>query len=271
MTDKIPINFASIQNPKNWKFIVTAILLFPTILLLVASFQPRILFDKDSIYYLFSVSVIYIHLPIFLLLTVIFIHAIGKIKFNDIGLRIGDLKSALWLFPTVWVCEQLVLLKLSIFNLIELKPNEIWTSNDLTIKTISSFITNTLATGLNEETFFRGFLFTQLFLIFRKNQSESPKQLKAVFQAAIVSSVVFAISHFQFSIGAFSFLIFGGLIGCWIYYSTNNLFYGIILHGFFNSPLPLLRCNENIDKFVVLSIIICIILIRHLKKRTTNR
>ncbi|MBK9734422.1 MAG: CPBP family intramembrane metalloprotease [Saprospiraceae bacterium] len=77
--------------------------------------------------------------------------------------------------------------------------------------------------------------------MFRRNQKENPRQLKAYILSAIVSSIVFAICHFQFNIGAFFVFGFGGLIGSWIYYSTNNLFYGIILHGFFQFSIAIIK------------------------------
>ena len=79
--------------------------------------------------------------------------------------------------------------------------------------------------------------------------------------------------HLQSSLEVIMFLTFGGLVGSTIYYVTNNIFYGIILHGFFNSPLPLIKCDEMTAKLVVLIVIIGIIAlisVRKLKNRKTE-
>jgi membrane protease YdiL (CAAX protease family) len=146
----------------------------------------------------------------------------------------------------------------------------IWIESSSILKAVSSFIANVVGTGLNEETFFRGFLFTQLFLYFRKFRQGSAHQLIPFLPAAIVSSVLFALCHFQFNVAAFSFFMIGGMLGCWIYYVTNNIFYGIILHGFFNAPLPLIECSDDLAKIIVFNIITIIVCTQYFKRRVTN-
>ena len=263
--------FPTSQEPKKWPFILITIFLFPIILLVVASMQPKIFFDKGSNFYLFSANIFYIHLSIFLLLTVVFIHFIGKVKFNELGLSFEKLKSVLWLVPVIWILEQLILFILSWFGLSTFSLNEIWLTNNSSTKALSSFIANTIATGLNEEVFFRGFLFTQFFILIMRRLKGSNKRNYAFIFAALISSLIFAMCHLQASLDAILFLTFGGLVGSTIYYLTNNIFYGIILHGFFNSPLPLLKCDEMTSKLVVLGIIIVIIILISVRKLKNNK
>lgn len=263
--------FPTSQEPKKWPFILMAVFLFPIILLVVASMQPKIFFDKNSNFYLFSANIFYIHLSIFILLTVGVIHYFGKVKFNELGLSFEKLKYVLWLVPVIWIVEQLILFIVSWFGLSTFSLNEIWLTNNSSTKALSSFVANTIATGLNEEVFFRGFLFTQFFIILNRRLKGSNKRNYAFIFAALLSSLIFAMCHLQASLDAILFLTFGGLVGSTIYYLTNNIFYGIILHGFFNSPLPLLKCDEMTAKLVVLSIIIGIIILISVRKFKNKR
>jgi membrane protease YdiL (CAAX protease family) len=253
---------------KNSIFLIISTLLFPAILLIIATLQPKVFFNKESIFYSLSFSVLYIHILLFILLTFFFINRIGQLPFADLGLNKKDFLKALWLIPVVWFSEQILLLILSFTTNTEIKLNDIWLNQNSIIKAISSFLANTVATGLNEETFFRGFLFVQFFHHFENFFNN--KKLKAFFLAAFLSSVIFSLCHLQFSISALAFLMVGGLVGATIYYLTNNLFYGIILHGFFNSPLPIFECSDSYAKLTILLIIAIVVIIDVIKKRTHN-
>lgn len=266
-TDQAQNTFPPLQKSKKVWFIIAAALLFPVILLIFATVQPKVFFDKSTLYYQLSANIFYIHWSVFLFLTVVFLHLIGKVSFKELGLEARKMGSVLWLFPAVWILEQLVLVIITLINSGEFRLNEIWLSNESILKAISSFISNLVATGLNEEVFFRGFLFIQLFLIFKAKIVGKNNRIYSLIISALLSSLIFAGCHLQFKSNTFLFLMLGGVVGCTIYFLTNNIFYGILLHGFFNSPLPLLPSEGDTAKFIVLGIIFAIIIMLSLKKR----
>lgn len=255
---------------KSYKFLIMSIFLFPVILLIILTFQPRVMYNKESIFYLLSTNILYIHLIIFLLLVIVFINKIGKVSLADLGLNKKDFVKSLWLIPIVWLLEQIFLLGFVFFTNYGIKINEVWLDQNKAIKELSYFVANTIATGLNEESFFRGFLFLQFFHHFKNNFIHNNK-LKAFLFAAFFSSVVFSLCHLQFNLVVFAFLIVGGLIGVVIYVLTNNLFYGIILHGFFNSPLPLIESSDGHAKLSVLLVIGIVVMTDVLIKSNTHR
>lgn len=256
----------------SYKFLIIATLLFPVVLLIAASFQPRIFFDKASFWYLFSASIFYLHWIIFGVLTLLFVCKFGGLNLSDIGLKSRQAISILWIPVVIWIAEQVVLTVLVPFGLAEFRLNEIWLSQPTATRSISSFFANLLATGINEETFFRGFLFAQLYRKFGGESANESLQLKPFLIATLIASLVFAVMHLQFQPAALLFLTLGGIIGCLVYARTRNLFVGIALHGVFNSPMPLFQTGENTAKIVVLGLMLIFILIYPLlnNNRTKN-
>lgn len=165
----------------------------------------------------------------------------------------------------------MVLALLVPFGFAEFKLNEIWLSQNETIKLISLFFANLLATGINEETFFRGFVFAQLYRKFGGESANEKLQLKPFLTATFTASLVFAVMHLQFQPAAFLFLTIGRIIGCLVYARTRNLFVGIAPHGVFNSPMPLLQTKDGIAKIAVIILMLVFILIYpFLKKDKSN-
>jgi hypothetical protein len=245
----------------SYKFLMVATLLFPVVLVLAASFQPRMFFDQETLWYKYSASIFYLHWIIFSVLTLFFICKYGGLKFSDIGLKSSQALSLLWIPPIIWIAEQIVLSVLIPFGLAEFRLNEVWLTQATATRSISSFFANLLATGINEETFFRGFVFAQLYRRFGGEAANKSLQLKPFIITTLIASVIFAVMHLQVRPAVLLILMLGGIIGCLVYIRTRNLFVGISLHGVFNSPMPLLETGEVTAKIVVIALMLIFALI----------
>lgn len=81
---------------------------------------------------------------------------------------------------------------------------------------ILAFITLVVLAPIAEETLFRGYLYGKL------------KAYVPVFWAAIVTSFVFALAHFQLNVGVDVFIL--SLFLCWLRSLTGSIWAGILVH-----------------------------------------
>lgn len=238
------------QTKKPMWFLLMAIIAFPVSILLAASFQPLSFRDKESVYRLFSVNVLYLHLFTFLLVSVLILRGCGRIRFGELGLKIGHVPKAIAAVIVSWSIAQMFIILALSAGFAEGTPKP---EDPSLATTLSRFVANSFGTGLNEETYFRGFLLVQLYCWFAKNPDGRKLGLKAFLLAALLSSMLFALLHFRTTFEDLSQLMIGGLVGAFLYARTRNLFVNIGLHGLFNAPMPVLSCGDDIAKLAVLA------------------
>lgn len=250
---EIETPFGPKRRVSGW-FAFGTVLLFPIVLLTWASLQP-ISLRENSLALLLSLNIYWIHGLTFLVLTC-FIILVGKLRLGDLGLKANLIPQAAGTVGVAWLLAQVFLVCLMPLGYAEVQLNQLWT--EAAADNILSFFANLLATGINEESFFRGFLFMQIYLLLSAKVASTRWNVKAFISATAISSLLFAFAHFRTDPADIAFLTFGGIVGVFIYSRTKNLFIGIGLHGLFNSPLAILECSPSVAKIVVLASLVII-------------
>jgi membrane protease YdiL (CAAX protease family) len=229
---------------------VVACVAFPATILTAATVQPPLFRDKQSWASLLSINVLYLHAATFIVLSVIGLRVVGGLRPADLGLRPRQLPAAVGAAGLAWVLANLG----SWMWIVCVGPPsaEVPVPDEhATLRLIGKLAANTLGTGLNEETFFRGFLFAQLYLRLARLPG-GRWDYRALVVSAVVSSVLFAVLHFRTNILDLAQLTAGGLVGAGLYARTRNLFVGVILHGLFNAAPMLVPCSDEVGKVATL-------------------
>jgi len=123
---------------------------------------------------------------------------------------------------------------------------------------VGGLIAQLFGNALGEETVFRGFLFLQLFLVFRSRLGERAAMLWAV----VVSQVIFAVVHipnrllvkdtFGIDLLVDQVLVFIlGVLFVLIYAGTRNLFFAVGAHALFNDPTNAVTGPNDLTKLVI--------------------
>jgi membrane protease YdiL (CAAX protease family) len=231
-------------------FIAVSLLVFPAAILMAASLQPASFRDKDSGWRLYSINVLFLHLVTFLIVSVGFLRCYGRVRFKELGWSVRRIPGAIAATACCWLVAQVISLGVAASGMIS-RPTELTTSGITT--QICRFIANSVGTGSNEETFFRGFLLVQVYCWTPGTISGSKLNLRSLAWATIVSSCCFAILHFRTNITDILHLTVGGMMGACLYARTRNLLVNVGLHGLFNAPMCLASCDETTSKMSVLA------------------
>jgi membrane protease YdiL (CAAX protease family) len=255
------------ERVASWKFLTASVLVFPLVLLAVASLRPQFLWEPDGWARNFGVHIISIHWPIFALVVLGWLRFVGRIRLRDMGLRARNLMPAIVGTLAAWILAQGVMVAWKVAGGEALARSSLWNDALSAQIEVFSFIANAAATGLNEETFFRGFLFAQVFAAFLARTSAA----RALIAAILLSSLAFAVVHLQTEPLALAFLFLGGVVSAVLYARTGNLFLSMGLHGLFNAPLAIFATDEIVAKLAVLASVAVIALLWTRFTPRTNR
>jgi membrane protease YdiL (CAAX protease family) len=231
-------------------FVVVSLLVFPAAILAAASFQPTSFRDKESVMRIYSINVLWLHLLTFLVVSVGFLRYFGRMRFQDLGWSFAKTPGAIAATISCWLIAQVLLLLLLACGMASGSPE---TASPGTIAQFMRFVANSLGTGSNEETFFRGFLLVQCYCWFPGVVRGDKLDLRAFVFAAMVSSALFAVLHFRTNITDILQLMVGGIVGACLYARTRNLLVNVGLHGLFNAPMSLASTDETISRVAVLA------------------
>jgi membrane protease YdiL (CAAX protease family) len=231
-------------------FIVVSMLIFPAAILTAASLQPAAFRDRESVWRMYSINVLFLHLTTFLIVCTGWLQGFGRLRFNELGWRMRSLPGAATAIVSCWLFAQVISVGAVVLGVTEAPADRI--ESGLTTQ-LARFVANSLGTGCNEETFFRGFLLVQLYARLAGTRNGSKLHLPSFAWAAVVSSFLFAILHFRTNLTDIVQLLTGGIVGAILYARTRNLLVNIGLHGLFNAPMCL---NSSDDTTARLSILI---------------
>jgi membrane protease YdiL (CAAX protease family) len=236
-------------------FVVVSLLVFPAAILAAASFQPASFRDKESAMRLYSINVLWLHLMTFLVVSVGFLRCLGRMRFQDLGWSFAKIPGAIAATLSCWLIAQLLLFLLAASGMVTGSPE---TASSGTMAQFMKFVANSIGTGSNEETFFRGFLLVQCYCWFPGLVRGDKLDLKAFILAAMVSSAAFAVLHFRTSVTDILQLMVGGFVGACLYARTRNLLVNVGLHGLFNAPMSVATADETTSRISVLVAMILI-------------
>jgi uncharacterized protein len=170
----------------------------------------------------------------------------GKLKLTDIGLTQSKLWQGFALTVLLWVLMQALALISQLFAAGEAHLHPLW-SGKSAYALIGAFAGQLLGNALFEETGYRGFLLSQLYMKLGARWKERPRLCIAL--AAFLSSFLFSITHIPIRLyqGAsiaelpllLILLILLGVFFAIIYLRTRNLIFAVGVHSLMNQPIPL--------------------------------
>jgi membrane protease YdiL (CAAX protease family) len=176
-------------------------------------------------------------------------------RFQELGWRFAKIPGATAATLSCWLIAQALLFLLVASGMVTGSPE---TASSGTMAQFMKFVANSIGTGSNEETFFRGFLLVQCYCWFPSVVRGDKLDLKAFILAAMVSSGLFAALHFRTSVIDILQLMLGGLVGACLYARTCNLLVNVGLHGLFNAPMSVATADETASRISVLVAMILI-------------
>ena len=109
-----------------------------------------------------------------------------------------------------------------------------------------SMLITVIIIPLVEEIIFRGYIYRGIY------------KISNFLIASIVSSLFFAVIHFNISQGIYAFL--AGFVLSYIYYKTNNFLYCYITHFFMNATSFILNVNLLNSKYLIFVLVVAIFL-----------
>ncbi len=185
------------------------------------------------------------------------IFCFGKLRPADLGISLRSFATSIPIALTLWaviffliVCSEVLLEGKVEFAIVQSYA-------------IPSLVENFGSAPLFEEIFYRGFLFTQIFLLLRSRRQFT--DLKALVVAVTTSQMFFALNHIpvlvRAAVGPVDTLLFVlqialmGAMFCALYLQTQNLFLCIWMHALINEPLMLIA-SSNPPGLVVLCVIL---------------
>ncbi|WP_249897555.1 type II CAAX endopeptidase family protein [Paenibacillus sp. PK3_47] len=207
---------------------------------------------------------------------ILFLLIIAKVPWRDMGLRKEKLLPGLTGFLLFWFALHIADGLLNFFagfgsyirfnELITYEPNTIF----------GSLFGQLFGNSLVEEIVFRGFLFVQLFLLFKRVRSSSLRLCAAL----LSSQVIFALTHIpnrifngytgmEYVIDFFQ-LVYMGIIFCLLYWLTRNLFFVVGVHSLNN--VKLLIWNSHYMEYTILYgipvLVILLLLLKLIRHRS---
>lgn len=122
--------------------------------------------------------------------------------------------------------------------------NDAWREPGATV-VLGELVSQLFGNTLSEEIIWRGFVFVQLFLLFKQREVK-----RALLKSLLISQGLFALMHIPFQLNnwgstwaelPFWLLATGtaGVIFAVVYIKTNNLFIAVGFHAIFNEPTQL--------------------------------
>jgi membrane protease YdiL (CAAX protease family) len=124
-----------------------------------------------------------------LALTFVAIFGVGRLRATDVGWRVSAVWPALWITAIFWMSAQASLVLLALFSREELIWSPSWWGRDDSV--LGSLLDQAIGNSLVEETFFRGFLLTQIYL----QATRILPRRSALGLTLTASSCIFALSH----------------------------------------------------------------------------
>ena len=189
------------------------------------------------------------------------IFGIGRLRPKELGLDAAKLPRAILYTLLVWGLMQLLAVGLSTFA--GETPRLVVGLDQRAGSLAGALLAQLFGNALCEEVLFRGFLFTQLGLLFFLWSPDQPRIV--LIAAALVSSVMFAIAHLphrHWVNGGYAdwsalamdqgWLVIWGCVYCWLYAKTDNLFFVVGVHALANARTMLVTAPA-IAEFLPLS------------------
>ena len=185
----------------------------------------------------------------------------GRLRWGDVGLSRNKLLPALGLIALAWIILQLWLVGYAVLEGQPLAQHEQWVARPA--RTAGKMIGCFVGTGLYEETVFRGFLLSQLWVKF--NAALGNRSRSALVAALIVSQAVFALghipSHWHRGTSAADYpatmlvLFLYGVLFSLVYLRSGNLLVAVGIHGLINAPGTLVASPGEAAELIFLVIV----------------
>ncbi|GIW51385.1 MAG: hypothetical protein KatS3mg081_0740 [Gemmatimonadales bacterium] len=179
------------------------------------------------------------------------IFLIGRVPPREIGwVRSGILPACLVTFG-IWVSVQAAFAAIQLAGGNQPQLHPVWERRGV-LFVLGELGGQIFGNALLEETVFRGFLFTQLLILF---QEFAPRR-SAFLLAAILSQAFFAVTHIPNRLLVDPaatglvldqvLLLVSGLLFLAVYLITANLWIAVGLHALVNTPTPLVQAGEDL-------------------------
>lgn len=176
-----------------------------------------------------------------IILIFILLVRVEKIPLKKLGLI--NLKQGIIVLFFVWLLSQLLTVAINLLLGQPIQIHTLWSKWEITY-IIGFFIAMVLGTAFFEEIAFRGYLLPQFFFLIKKRQK--------IVWAIICSSLLFSIFHIpsllfivQLSLPSMLLrllmLFMVGLISCFAYLRTGNIFVLVAIHALNNAPTPIFQ------------------------------
>ena len=167
----------------------------------------------------------------------------GGLRLRDLGLA-SPLPRALLFTALLWALTQPMLAIWQIVTTGDISWNSAWQEPGPTF-VLGEIVAQLFGNALYEETVWRGFIFVQLYLLFRRREVK-----RALLRSLLISQSFFALMHIPFQLSSwgstwaelpFWILATGimGVIFSAFYLKTQNLFIAVGFHAVFNEPTQL--------------------------------
>jgi membrane protease YdiL (CAAX protease family) len=221
------------------------------LLTFLSIYFSSLIFESNSLAYLQKIShgLIDPNLVVFGFLNLI---AIGGllIKFEKLPLRtlgLTNLKQGVLVLVLVWSFSQLIIISINLILGQAIEFNMIWSKWEPTY-IFGFLIAMIIGTAFFEEIAFRGYLLPQFYFLIKKRQR--------IIWAIVCSSLLFSLFHvpsllfivklsLPSMLSRLLMLFIVGLISCFAYLRTGNIFVLIAIHALNNAPTPLFQSPLN--------------------------
>jgi membrane protease YdiL (CAAX protease family) len=179
------------------------------------------------------------------------IFGLGKHNLASMGMQKDHILPAVKVSLCIWIVAQLMVIALTYFE----RQQIIFVRHITPL--VGGFLGQLAGNALFEEMIYRGLLFLQLYILFKGKRSDT----SAMILAMIISQGVFAIIHIpnRLMLNHVSNLttdllnlFFFGVMFTLIFIKTQNLFFIIGIHAFFNSPLNVIKTSVPTSLFILL-------------------
>ena len=178
----------------------------------------------------------------------VFVRVAGGLRPRDLGLA-SSLPRALLFTALLWVLTQISIAFWQLGTAGQLSWHDSWRESGTTF-VLGEFVTQLFGNALYEEAVFRGFLFVQLILLFRKWEVGH-----ALLKSLFISQSFFALLHISFQLftwrltwfelDQFLSTLIVGIVLAVVYAKTGNLFIAVGFHVLFNGFAQLFTPPEQ--------------------------
>ena len=169
----------------------------------------------------------------------------GRLRPQDLGLRLRDLGPGVAVLLVAWVVLQLLLLPAMV-------GGAMWVG--MSLGTLTALAGQWVGPALFEEVLYRGFFFVQVAQ--RPLRGAAPGTRGHFLQAAVASGLLFSLAHLPglvfgdasavSALGMLAVTAVAGVYGAWLYVRTRNLFVVIGLHALHNAPVPVVDVADGV-------------------------